>query len=345
MKIQEDDIKALIAKGEGVDLEFKSILPPSKNLAQIMCAFANTKGGHILLGVKELSENEANIIGLSSDFNVNAIVKKAAGMLIPQVNIEFGYTIYIIYVYKSANPLSLDGIVYKREDKRITYNKKSIGNKIIQKQSLKEVSLELNAQQGTVARKSFVKHYQSIINVLNALEKEDVFKDEEREILLRVLFSSCADNFETYMSDLLFEIYLANPQTLKSQEQVTVNEVLNCSDLDDFIVMYARKKISKLQRGSVKAFLNENKQISILNAISENEQKEVEKILQIRHLYSHRNGLVDEKFQQYFPETILGRRYNLDIDQIAEKLKTLICVVNNIDKSAITKYSLSIDFE
>jgi hypothetical protein len=43
---------------------------------------------------------------------------------------------------------------------------------------------------------------------------------------MRILFSSCADNFEIFMSDLLYEIYLAKPETLKSNAQVTVKDVL-----------------------------------------------------------------------------------------------------------------------
>ena len=37
----------------------------------------------------------------------------------------------------------------------------------------------------------------------------------EGKMLMRILFSSCADNFEIFMSDLLYEIYLAKPETLE----------------------------------------------------------------------------------------------------------------------------------
>jgi len=50
-----------------------------------------------------------------------------------------------------------------------------------------------------------------------------------------ILFSSCADTVHTFMSDLLYEVYLAKPQTLKSDAPVTVKEVLDCSDMQEFI--------------------------------------------------------------------------------------------------------------
>jgi hypothetical protein len=52
----------------------------------------------------------------------------------------------------------------------------------------------------------------------------------EGKMLMRILFSSIADTFETFMSDLLYEVYLAKPETLKSDAPVTVKEVLDCAD-------------------------------------------------------------------------------------------------------------------
>ena len=100
-------------------------------------------------------------------------------------------------------------------------------------------------------------------------------------------YSSFADNFETYLSDLLYEIFLAQPETLKSQQQVTIKEVLDCSDLQEFVNYWANKQIGKLQKGSVKGFIEDNQQIKKLDAIDKPTQHEIEKILQIRHLYSH----------------------------------------------------------
>ena len=124
--------------------------------------------------------------------------------------------------------------------------------------------------------------------------------NQEGKVLSRILFASFVDNFETYLSDLLYEIFLANPATLKSKQQVTIEEVLNCSDLQEFVKYWAKQKIGKLQKGSVKGFISDNKQISDLEVLDEPIQNEIEKILQIRHLYSPRNGLVAEKFLQYF---------------------------------------------
>ena len=158
---------------------------------------------------------------------------------------------------------------------------------------------------------------------------------------MRILFSSCADNFEIYLSDLLFEIYLANPASLKNNQQVTVREVLDCSDIQEFITYWAKKKLEKLQRGSVKGFIADNDQIGDLNAIDEMQQKELEKILQIRHLYSHRNGIVDDKFLKFFIGLYnVNDEHRLSIEEALKLLGYIAETVDRLDKSAVLKYSL-----
>ena len=45
---------------------------------------------------------------------------------------------------------------------------------------------------------------------------------------------------------------------------MTVKDVLDCSDMQEFISRYAKEKLKKLQRGSVKGFISDNKQIKSL---------------------------------------------------------------------------------
>ena len=54
----------IIGQPESSTLEYKTVLPPSRNIAQIISSFANADGGLIVLGVSDKQE----IVGLSSDF-------------------------------------------------------------------------------------------------------------------------------------------------------------------------------------------------------------------------------------------------------------------------------------
>ncbi|HXB63184.1 MAG TPA: hypothetical protein VNU94_10080, partial [Acidobacteriaceae bacterium] len=166
----------------------------------------------------------------------------------------------------------------------------------------------------TEARAKLLDHYQSVLRILDDLRHllypngPTVPTDNaEGKMLMRILFASCADTFETFMSDLLYQVYLAKPEALKSPAPVKVEDVLNCTDMEDFISWYAKDKLTRLQRGSVKEFIAENKTIKALQVFDAARIKETEKLLQIRHLYTHQNGIVDDMFRHYFRKRPVNR--------------------------------------
>ena len=112
-------------------------------------------------------------------------------------------------------------------------------------------------------------------NVLVSFPKYDI-KDQPA-LLSKNENGGFIIDIEGIFSDMSesYEIYLANPDTLKSQQTVTIEEVLNCSDIQDFIKYWSKEKLSKLQKGSVKGFIKDNKQISELKVISPTEVKAV----------------------------------------------------------------------
>lgn len=349
-----NEIISLIGQPESVTLEYKPVLPPSKTIAKIVSAFANTNGGYIILGVTSVLE----INGLSEDFHANAITHKAIDLLSPKPQIHYQYVaykgkrLYVIKVEKSDSTIYLEGSIYEREGAstklsnpvEITFTKNGY-------QKISDINQLLESYKAiaTNAKIRLIEHYQSILKIMDDLGKllypTDVntpTDNQEGKILSRILYSSFVDNFETYLSDLLYEIFLANPATLKSKQQVTIEEVLNCTDLQDFVKYWAKEKLSKLQKGSVKGFIKENKQIRELDIIDDVMQDEIEKILQVRHLYAHRNGIVDEKFLQFFTGfSVVNTEYNMPISQICDKLLYLAEMVHKIDLKSISTYSLS----
>ncbi len=51
MQLPAEELRILIAQGEGRELEFKRGLPRPEKIARTLCAFANTRGGLLLVGV------------------------------------------------------------------------------------------------------------------------------------------------------------------------------------------------------------------------------------------------------------------------------------------------------
>jgi hypothetical protein len=349
------DIDKIIGQPESQTLEYKVVLPPSKNIAQLISSFANSEGGHIILGVSD----DLGVVGLSSDFHANTIVNKAIELLEPKPSVShsfIGYknkNLYLIEVSKSASPIYLESKFFRRRD-TFTRLENPVQVEFTQSgyKKITDVSVQLvgYGSRATSSKLKLLEHYQSILKIMDDLGTilypdgfEQATSNQEGKVLTRILFSSLADNFETYLSDLLYEIFLAKPDSLKSQQQVSVKEVLDCADLEEFVQYLANKKIGKLQKGSVTGFIEDNQQIKSLKVVDSREQQEIEKILQIRHLYSHRNGVVDEKFIKYFPgEFEINSLHELAISDVLDKLSYLSLIVDSIDTSAINKYSLSV---
>lgn len=349
-----ESISTYLSQGENESVEYKAVLPPSKSIARILCGLANTNGGALILGIDGSSGNP-NLVGLSRDFHAHEVTSKAVTLLVPSVAVQHRYvdydgnSLYLIEVTKSGTPVTVEGKAYSRSGKQtVASQEESRPEQSCESAERLAQKLERLAASATESKTNFVEHYLSILSIINDLgslmfpvSPSTPTVNQEGKILARILFSSTADTFEGYLSDLLYEIYLANPNTLKSNEQVTVKDVLDCADLREFIDSWARKKLAKLERGSVKGFVAENKQIRDLGVIERSHQDELEKILQIRHLYTHKNGIADEKFLKYFPSLSLNDEHQLSVDEMVSILDYLASTVDRIDVAAISKYRLA----
>jgi hypothetical protein len=123
---------------------------------------------------------------------------------------------------------------------------------------------------------------------------------------------------------------------------VTVKEVLDNATMDDFITWYAKEKLQKLQRGSVKGFIAENKPIKPLNVFDKARIDGIEKILQIRHIYTHQNGVVDDKFRRYFPATKVNDEYPMTLDEFLKSFEYLASAIEAVDDEARKVFKLSL---
>jgi hypothetical protein len=347
------DILDRIGQPESEQLEYKAVLPPAATVAQLVCAFTNTNGGGIVLGVVEDGKGIV-INGLSDDFRAVQITRKAIDLLSPTPTVNYDYVVhqgkrlFVIDVKKSGTPVSLGGKVYSRTGDRTTLQQ-PVPLKAIRNAGIDRLSKVLadDRKSCTAARAKLLDHYESVLRILDDLSKllypkgSNVPTDNtEGKMLMRILFSSCADTFETFMSDLLYEIYLARPEALKSDAPVKVKDVLDCADMQEFISRYAKDKLKRLQRGSVKEFIADNKTIKSLKVFDATRIEEIEKILQIRHLYTHQNGIIDEKFRQQFPATKLNDEYRMTLDELLTNVEYLVQAIEAVDDAARKDFKL-----
>jgi len=119
-----NEIKAKIAQGEGISIEFKTAtesLP--RNVFESICAFLNRKGGHVFLGVKNngkiegiRAESIPDILQtLANDMNNTQIMMPPAFVESEVFDID-GKKIICIYVPESHQAHSHKGIYYDRNN-------------------------------------------------------------------------------------------------------------------------------------------------------------------------------------------------------------------------------------
>ena len=91
----------------------------------------------------------------------------------------------------------------------------------------------------------------------------------------------------------------------------------------------------------MREFIADNKTIKALDVFDATRIKEIERILQIRHLYTHQNGIVDERFRQHFPVTKLNDEYRMTLDDFLKQVEYLVQSVESVDEAARKDFKLS----
>jgi len=81
----------LIAQGEGSRLEFKSTISTSARIARTLCAFANTGGGTLLIGVND----DGKIGGVESEIREMRKIEQATDFLV-EPSLSISYQVVIV---------------------------------------------------------------------------------------------------------------------------------------------------------------------------------------------------------------------------------------------------------
>lgn len=110
--MDSEELKDLIALGEGFTLEFKRSV--SDNLGREICAFANATGGKILIGV----EDNSNIIGIKNPNKLKSRIQSIVRSIDPQLSVDIVAVNTVLVVdipEQRGKPFSYTGKFYIRE--------------------------------------------------------------------------------------------------------------------------------------------------------------------------------------------------------------------------------------
>jgi ATP-dependent DNA helicase RecG len=116
--ITADEIKMLVASGEGYNAEFKALVPAKvKELSEEVCAFANAAGGVLLIGINDQNK----VVGVTVDNAKRSAIQNSLGEITPHLSCSIlfvdvdGKNVGVIEVPSGPNkPYVLSGAIFVR---------------------------------------------------------------------------------------------------------------------------------------------------------------------------------------------------------------------------------------
>ena len=118
--ISGSDLELLVDNKKSETFDFNAVPYAPEKVARIISSFANTEGGTLIFGLKEASPTSNEIVGLSSDFRVVEIIKKAISLLssVPTINYDWVQngdgSIFVIQTEKADRDILLENQKYIR---------------------------------------------------------------------------------------------------------------------------------------------------------------------------------------------------------------------------------------
>jgi len=148
MQFTPEDIRARIEEGEGKNLEFKRGLPRDEKTARTLCAFANTRGGLVLIGVGDRGE----LWGAPHPRETAARLRTiAAGSIEPPLAVEVGKSVIdertIVWCSVPLSPLRPHAVRHSSGEKEIVVRAGS-SNRVASGAALARIRVQGGASKG-----------------------------------------------------------------------------------------------------------------------------------------------------------------------------------------------------
>jgi hypothetical protein len=173
------------------------------------------------------------------------------------------------------------------------------------------------------------------------------FKDALDELLdpllLELFFSRSVDSFLTFLSEVVGSIFRAKPETLRSAEQVRVDDVLRYASMDDLIDYLAKRRVDRLAYQGVAELTQSLADRPGLELFGEGDQlNQAVRIVAMRNLFVHNRGIINETYlHQVAGAGVVGDR--IKIEDFHGDLAFLARTSMTVDAKARAKFGLAAD--
>ncbi len=161
-------------------------------------------------------------------------------------------------------------------------------------------------------------------------------------LLLEMLYCRYIDTYLNYITGFLTTVFIHRPDTLRSNDTITVSEVLEYRNFDELIRYIADKRVHQL---SYKGFFDLTKYVSEKLGFELISQKDdfnrLRVIIEIRNLITHNRGIVNEIFLSRTSEVTwkYGDKITLSTDEVISVIALLTRLVRDIEIRGAKKFN------
>lgn len=119
-----EELQELIRQSESDILEYKTSIPDANHTAKLIAGFANTKGGNLVIGVRE-SRDGNQIVG-TDVVRVEKVLEQVRQKITPQTDFQTDVisvgdkSIVVVTIPKSQTPRFVDGDAFQREGDKLS---------------------------------------------------------------------------------------------------------------------------------------------------------------------------------------------------------------------------------
>jgi len=166
--------------------------------------------------------------------------------------------------------------------------------------------------------------------------------------LSRNLVTSMANNFNCYLSEILQEVMLKKHAVLRSNENVTIAEVLQFTKMADVRSLLVDRKVTELSYGGlrqVRAFISDRLGVEMFE--TEDQERLLTVFLELRNIHTHNRGVINQLFlnragkhQHKDFNFRKGELYHVSFDEFVVLSRNAIDVALGLDQKIADKFNI-----
>lgn len=157
-------------------------------------------------------------------------------------------------------------------------------------------------------------------------------------------FCRTVDLFSIFLDELLLFVLKNQPESLKSNEKLTSEEVLSCSKMEEVIDIIAMRKVRELSYKNIKDRLSYfDDKLGFRLGLTPEHIKDITLLYECRNLLVHNKGVVNSIFKRKVGDSPLqeGDIIEIDTDLASTSMQCLSNAVKTIDRDITKKIPAS----